>query len=85
MERGTRLLFPYQSRYLFPRNAPAIREKPACGHAPSSPSKNHLLLKETLGGLVVVGQRLGFAEAVPLVIIQALDVRHAVSPQAWKL
>ena len=46
-----------------------------------SPPKDHLLPEEALGDLIIVGQRLGLAEAVPLALIQPVDVRHAVSPQ----
>ena len=41
-----------------------------------------MLPEEALGGLVVVDKRLGFAEAMPLALIEPVHVRHAVGSQA---
>jgi len=40
---------------------------------PLSPPKNHLLPQEALSRLIVILQRLGFGESVPLPLLEAVD------------
>jgi len=64
---------------LWQRLAQFWGSKPAEERAqPLSPPKNHVLPEEALGRLIVILQRLGLAEAVPLALIQPVDVRHMV-------
>ena len=41
--------------------------------APPSPPQNHLLPQEALSRLIVILQRLGFGESVPLPLLEAVD------------